>query len=89
MFQKLKLKISNTIRYMQFLSTVIMSLAAILGMFEITQKSYQRVIINPQNSQYTKLVNDSGSSVRNEEESDSNYISYSEVQRTYPRSGRY
>lgn len=90
MFKNTKKYSPKINKFANNLSMVLMSLATILGMFELSQKSYQKVVLNNSNTAVVKPASDPNNPIRREkEETDSNYVSYTESQRTYPRSGKY
>ncbi len=90
MFNKIKIHSLILNKFANNLAMVLMSLATVLGMFELSQKSYQKVVLNDSNNAIIKPANDPNNPIRREkEEADSNYVSYTESQRTYPRSGKY
>ena len=90
MFIKTKIYLLSHMKIASNLSMFLMSLATILGMLELSQEPYQKVILTDQSTLVIKAVNNPNNPIRREnEETDSNYVSYRESQRTYPRSGRY
>lgn len=85
----------KTIIKIEFNSLVVllMSLAAIFGMIEITYKNpYKLSLIPSETVAYVKVSpsqNTSNPIRRERDEVDTQYVSYAESQRTSPRTGRY
>lgn len=75
------------------LTTLIMSIATILGMLEITYTGPNKIsLLSTKTVAYVRVSpsqNDSNPVRRERDEVDTQYVSYAESQRTSPRSSKY